>query len=189
MWCGFPERSFPVVCAPAQYFDARGLQVLTEADAVLSLDWPDLAGTLSQRPDGGKGLKTLAISPDERLHNGWSLDHFPLAEADLRIPVPADSFVDSLLPILEQRTLEPWTLPSSPKSAVSRSGPGLRLSALAAAFDAVRGARQVCLTRLPFGWPDALTRFTGPLDCIGYDGGGGNRLDARYHCRRRTGIA
>ena len=37
----------------------------------------------------------------------------------------------------------------------------------------MRGSRAVCLTRLPFGWPDSLTRFTGPLDCIGYDGGGG----------------
>jgi thiamine pyrophosphate-dependent acetolactate synthase large subunit-like protein len=169
---GFPSAHSRFVCAPAQYFDARGLQVLTQADAVLSLDWPDLAGTLGQRPDSGKGLKTLAISPDERLHNGWSLDHFPLPEADLRIPVPADAFVDCLLPVLEKRTLAPWALPSLPKPEVSRAGP-VTLSALAAAFDEVRGARPVCLTRLPFGWPDALTRFTGPLDCIGYDGGGG----------------
>jgi len=37
----------------------------------------------------------------------------------------------------------------------------------------VRGERAVCITRLPFGWPEGATRFTGPLDCIGYDGGGG----------------
>jgi thiamine pyrophosphate-dependent acetolactate synthase large subunit-like protein len=49
----------------------------------------------------------------------------------------------------------------------------ITLDALAVAFDRVRGERALCLTRLPFGWPDSLTRFTGPLDCIGYDGGGG----------------
>ena len=41
------------------------------------------------------------------------------------------------------------------------------------AFERVRGERPVCITRLPFGWPEGVTRFSGPLDCIGYDGGGG----------------
>lgn len=170
---GFPSTHSRFVSAPAQYFDARALQVLTEADAVLSLDWPDLAGTLSQRADRGKGLKTVVVSADERLHNGWSLDHFPLPEADLSIAVPADVFVDRLLSVLPKRAAAaPWTLPPLQLPEVAQSGP-VTLASLAVVFDEVRGSRAVCLTRLPFGWPDALTRFTGPLDCIGYDGGGG----------------
>ena len=47
------------------------------------------------------------------------------------------------------------------------------LAALAQAFERVRGERRICITRLPFGWPEGATRFSGPLDCIGYDGGGG----------------
>jgi thiamine pyrophosphate-dependent acetolactate synthase large subunit-like protein len=169
---GFPSKHPRYVSAPAQYFDARALQVLSEADTVLALDWPDLAGTLSQRPDRGKGVTTLAISPDERLHNGWSLDHFPLPEVDLRIPVPADGFVAQLLPALPRRTTAPWTLPSPRPMSIQDEGP-VTLAALASVFEQVRGTRPICLTRLPFGWPDELTRFTGPLDCIGYDGGGG----------------
>ncbi len=169
---GFPSTHARLVSAPAQYFDARVLQVLTEADAVLSLDWPDLAGTLSQRQDRGKGLKTVVVSPDERLHNGWSLDHFPLPEADLSIPVPADVFIERLLSVLSKHVTDPWTLPPLRLPEVSREGP-VTLGGLATVFEEVRGSRPVCLTRLPFGWPEALTRFTSALDCIGYDGGGG----------------
>jgi thiamine pyrophosphate-dependent acetolactate synthase large subunit-like protein len=169
---GFPSNHPRFVSAPAQYFDARAHQVLQEADAVLSLDWPDLAGTLSQRADRGKGLKSVVISADERLHNGWSLDHFPLPEADLSISVPADVFVDRLLSVVAARAAGPWALPPLQLPEARKDGP-VTLAALATVFDEVRGARPVCLTRLPFGWPDALTRFTGPLDCIGYDGGGG----------------
>jgi thiamine pyrophosphate-dependent acetolactate synthase large subunit-like protein len=169
---GFPSSHPRYVSAPAQYCDARALQVLNEADAALSLDWPDLAGTLGQRQDGGRGLRSLVISPDERLHNGWSLDHFPLPEADLRIAVSADGFVAQLVAALPERAQDPWPLPPLQARPVPAEGP-VTLAALAAVFDAVRGASAICLTRLPFGWPDELTRFTSPLDCIGYDGGGG----------------
>lgn len=169
---GFPSAHRRFVSAPAQYFDARALQVLEEADAIISLDWPDVAGTLSQRRDRGRGLKVLVVSPDERLHNGWSLDHFPLPAADLRLPLPADTFVAQLLPLVQPDSPEPWLLPPPAQREIPSRGP-ITLAALAQAFDTVRGNQPVCLTRLPFGWPDALTRFTSPLDCIGYDGGGG----------------
>ena len=169
---GFPSAHTRFVSAPPQYFDARGLQVLAEADAVLSLDWPDLAGTLSQRPDRGKGLKCVLVSPDERLHNGWSLDHFPLPETDLSIPVPPDVFIERLLSVVPKRAPDPWSLPPLQLPEVPRNGT-ITLAALATVFEEVRGSRCVCLTRLPFGWPDSVTRFTSPLDCIGYDGGGG----------------
>jgi thiamine pyrophosphate-dependent acetolactate synthase large subunit-like protein len=168
---GFPSTHPRFVGAPAQYFDARSLSVLNDADAVLSLDWPDVAGTLAQRQDKGKGLKTIVVSPDERLHNGWSLDHFPLPEADVRIAVHPDAATDALT-AEHRRAGTPWPLPPQAKAEIAARGT-IDLPALAEAFERVRGERLVCITRLPFGWPEGATRFTGPLDCIGYDGGGG----------------
>ena len=169
---GFPSTHPGFVAAPAQYFDARSLRVLNEADAVLSLDWPDLAGAVAQRQDKGKDLKTIVVSPDERLHNGWSLDHFPLPEADVRISVHPDTATTALTAGDRNRAGTPWPLPPRHQAETAIRG-RIDLPALAHAFERVRGERRVCITRLPFGWPEGVTRFTGPLDCIGYDGGGG----------------
>jgi thiamine pyrophosphate-dependent acetolactate synthase large subunit-like protein len=170
---GFASGHARFVAAPAQYPDERTVRALEQADSVLSLDWPDLAGFLSARKDKGRGLPTIIASPDERLHNGWSFDHLPLAEADFRFALPADVFVEALLPRLADRSTPPWTLPRDREQRPDAGTSSITLESLAAVFDRVRGSRAVCLTRLPFGWPDSLTRFTGPLDCIGYDGGGG----------------
>ena len=167
---GFPGAHPRFAGAPAQYFDARALAVLGEADAVLSLDWPDLAGTLAQRPDKGKGLSTIVVSPDERLHNGWSLDHFPLPEADVRLAVHPDTATAALT--RAGKAVTPWPLPA-PVAIAGAATEVIDLVALAQAFDRARAEHPVCITRLPFGWPEAATRFSGPLDCIGYDGGGG----------------
>jgi len=169
---GFPSAHPGFIAAPAQYPDARAAALIAEADLVISLDWPDLKGLLALRADKGAGLPTIIASPDERLHNGWSLDHFPFAEADLRLPVRPETFVAGLLPLLAGHAPADWTMPPAKLPEVPTEG-AVTLPALAAAFDRVRGERQVCLTRLTFGLPDAMVRFTGPLDCIGYDGGGG----------------
>ena len=168
---GFPSAHAAFVGAPAQYLDARAKAALEQADAIVSLDWPDVAGTLSQRADRGENVPTLILSPDERLHNGWSFDHFGFAQADIRLAVHPDD----VLPDLTARLAggrAPWPLPRAEIGQIPTSG-AITLPALARVFDAVRGARRVSLVRLPFGWPDAATRFTGPLDCLGYDGGGG----------------
>jgi thiamine pyrophosphate-dependent acetolactate synthase large subunit-like protein len=169
---GFPSDHPGYIAAPAQYPDKRAAALVSEADLVISLDWPDLKGLLSLRADKGAGLPTIIASPDERLHNGWSFDHFPLPEADLRLAVKAETFTAALLPKLAGHRAAEWTIPPAELTVAPTSGP-VTLPALAAAFAAVRGERSVCLTRLTFGLPDAMVRFTHPLDCIGYDGGGG----------------
>ncbi|WP_397584964.1 thiamine pyrophosphate-binding protein [Sphingorhabdus sp.] len=169
---GFPSNHPAFIGAPAQYPDKRAAALIEQADLILSLDWPDVKGLLSLRADKGAGLPTIIASPDERLHNGWSLDHFSLPEADLRLPVKPETFTAALLPLLTSHTPAQWGLPSAELPEPPSSGP-VTLPALAAAFDKIRGNRAVCLTRLTFGLPDAMVRFTHPLDCIGYDGGGG----------------
>lgn len=169
---GFPSSHAAFVAAPAQYPDPRARVVLTEADLILSLDWPDVVGTLSARPDGGRDVTTIIVSPDERLHNGWSLDHFPLPEADLRLPVHPDGFVSALLPHIAGHTPTDWRAPAKPPLTPPATGQ-VTIPALAAAVERARGDKDICYTRLTFGWPDAHTRFMHPLDCIGWDGGGG----------------
>ncbi len=169
---GFPSDHAGFIAAPAQYPDKRAAELVNEADLVISLDWPDLKGLLSLRNDKGERLPTIIASPDERLHNGWSLDHFPFAEANLRLPVKPETFTAAMLPRLSGISREQWEIPATPTLEIPDSGP-VTIPALAAAFERVRGERDVCLTRLTFGLPDSMIRFTHPLDCIGYDGGGG----------------
>jgi len=169
---GFPSEHKAFVAAPAQYPDPRARAVLSDADLIISLDWPDVAGTLTARPDGGRGVPTIIVSPDERLHNGWSLDHFPLPEADLRLPIHPDDFVTALIPHLDGHKAAAWAAPD--KAPLSPPATGqVTIAALAASVERARGDRDICYTRLTFGWPDAHTRFMHPLDCIGWDGGGG----------------
>lgn len=169
---GFPSDHPLFVAAPAQYPDKRTAAVIAEADLVLSLDWPDVKGLLSLRPDKGAQLRTILVSPDERLHNGWSFDHFAFAEADLRLAVQPEIFTKSILPCFEGAADTGWDIPPVENPAPPRQGE-VTIPALIAAFERVRGERKICLTRLTFGTPDAMVRFTGPLDCIGMDGGGG----------------
>jgi thiamine pyrophosphate-dependent acetolactate synthase large subunit-like protein len=169
---GFPSLHPCFIAAPAQYLDARSAAALAAADAIVSLDWPDLAGLLAARADKGAGARIIAVSADERLHNGWSFDHFGLPRSDLRIAVSPDVFIAELLPQLKPSGRTPCSSPPPPQSNVPSAGP-ITLTALALAFERVRGSDPVCLTRLPFGWPEHLTQFSSALDCIGYDGGGG----------------
>jgi thiamine pyrophosphate-dependent acetolactate synthase large subunit-like protein len=169
---GFPSAHPAYIAAPAQYPDKRAAALVEEADLVISLDWPDHKGLLALRADNGAGLAAIIASPDERLHNGWSFDHFPLPEADLRLALKAEIFTAALLPRLAGHNPASWDIPAAQLPVAPASGP-VTLPALAAAFERVRGNRAVCLTRLTFGLPDAMIRFTHPLDCIGYDGGGG----------------
>jgi thiamine pyrophosphate-dependent acetolactate synthase large subunit-like protein len=169
---GFPSPHPCFVAAPAQYPDERSSAALAAADVILSLDWPDLAGLLSTRFDKGSNAQVLAISADERLHNGWSLDHFGFPRSKLRAAVAPDVFLAELLPYLKPTKRRPWIKAESRHDNATGSD-HITLTDLALAFERIRGLQPICLTRVPFGWPEHLTRFSSALDCIGYDGGGG----------------
>lgn len=169
---GFPSDHPRFVAAPAQYPDKRAAALVAEADLVLSLDWPDVAGLLSLRSDKGAGVPTIIASPDERLHNGWTLDHFPLPQSDVRLAVAPDTFVEAILPLLAGWTAPEWPITPKPIIELPKEGP-VTIPALVAAVERARGSEPICYSRLTFGTPDALVHFSGPLDCIGMDGGGG----------------
>jgi len=168
---GFPSDHPAFVSAPAQYPDKRTFKLIDEADLVIALDWGDLNGLMRARSDKGRGVDTIIVSADERLHNGWSYDHFPFSEANLRLPVLPEIFVRTLLTSVSAKTFD-WEVSPAVLPDLPSTGP-VTVPTLVAAVERVRGKRSICYTRMAFGAPDALLKITGPLDLIGYDGGGG----------------
>lgn len=168
---GFPSKHPNFVAAPAQYPDNRTAEIIGQADLVINLDWGDPSALYKLRGAGGQDLATLLVSEDERLHNGWSFDHFPFLAADQRLSIAPDVFIAQLLDTIEPKPFE-WQIPSAAPVDVPVSG-AVTVPALVAAVERARGITSICYTRMAFGTPDALLSISSPLDLIGYDGGGG----------------
>ena len=141
---------------------------------MLSLDWPDLAGTLAQRTGPGPGPRRPSwCRPDERLHNGWSLDHFALPEADVRLAVHRTARATAALTAGAQgKPLRRGRCPRSHRPRLRCVAPStLRhsrspSSACAASVASASRACRLAGRREPRVSPVRST-------CIGYDGGGG----------------
>ena len=169
-----PASSFPTAhrlhAAPAAMFPGpAAATALREADVVLSLDWIDLAGTLTaaQATPG----TIIQASMDQFVHNGWSMDHQALPPVDHALLCTPEAAVDAMLAALGPGQAEAWAPPCPPR-AEPADGP-LAVPHLAAALrDAVAGL-PTCLVRSPLSWSGAFWDIAGPLDALGYDGGGG----------------
>jgi thiamine pyrophosphate-dependent acetolactate synthase large subunit-like protein len=159
----------PSMLAP----DAPGLTALAEADAILSLDWVDLAGALRTAKALGTGAQIVQVSLDHRLHNGWSMDHQALPPVDLFMSADADATASALLGAIAPGAQPAYdaTAPSPTKPAPS-DGP-LTVEHLAHALRDAVGGRAVSLSHLPLSWNGAWWPFRHPLDYLGADGGGG----------------
>jgi thiamine pyrophosphate-dependent acetolactate synthase large subunit-like protein len=159
----------PSMLAP----DAHGLTALAEADAILSLDWVDLAGALRTAKALGTGAQIIQVSLDHRLHNGWSMDHQALPPVDLFMSADADATASALLGAIAPGAQPAYdaTAPSPTKPAPS-DGP-LTVEHLAHALRDAVGGRAVSLSHLPLSWNGAWWPFRHPLDYLGADGGGG----------------
>ena len=169
-----------------------------EADAILSLDWVDLAGVV-QAAGGAPGATVIQVSLDHHLHNGWSMDHQGLPAVDLLIAADPDATVEALLGAIGTRagstaprgrsiprgapppappaepsgSPPPVSLRSSPAPpSPSPDGP-MALADLAGVLRHAVGDRDVCLTHVSLSWHGALWEFRHPLDYIGSDGGAG----------------
>lgn len=172
---GHPLHAGP----PANWVRGDGAALVREADALLVLDWVDLAGVFKALGAGSGVAGTIVdVTLDSYVHNGWSMDHFGLAAADLRILADPDAFAAQLLDEAGRR------LGGRPRFAGGRAAPAAAPEAkdpsaaiaprdLAYALGAVKGGRRLTLTRVPLGWDGAAYRFDGPLDYLGNDGGGG----------------
>ena len=145
---------------------------LQQADTILSLDWNDLAGTLTAA--GAKTATIIQVSLDQLLHNGWSMDHQGLPPADYSLLCAPEAAVAGLLDALGDGKAEPWLLPGPPSAAPAPHPEG-RLGVV----DLARGLREAvaglttCLVRSTLSWSGGFWTADGPLAVLGYDGGGG----------------
>ena len=149
------------------------------SDVTLLLDWIDPAGLLGA-VDGGTSATMISCTLDPYLHNGWSMDHFGLAPADLSILAEPEAFTADLLAAVEARldgipkwTGDPWDAPAAPSVAEKSDDAHISPSDIGRVLHAVRGDRPITLARVPIGWDGTIYPFSGPLDFLGYDGGGG----------------
>lgn len=162
-----PPAVFPVPAAT---------RLIAEADAILSLDWVDLAGTLQTSCGGAPNAKVIQITQDQVLHNGWSMDHQGLPPVDLFVGADPDLFVASLVEMLP--AVPPVSAPSpagmsiEAKPTNAQAGP-LVVPDVALSVRRAVADRDVSLLHLPLSWDGASWPFHHPLDYIGSEGGGG----------------
>jgi thiamine pyrophosphate-dependent acetolactate synthase large subunit-like protein len=166
--------------APAIFLSTEGKKAIREADAILSLDWVDLAGTLTAACGGAPSGKIIQVSLDHLIHNGWSMDHQGFPPVDLFVAAEPDDFVHRLAEALANRgtVVAPtakFTPVAHPAGAAPReNAEGLSgIDDLAAALRSALGPRPTSLLHLPLSWNGNAWPFRQPLDYLGSDGGGG----------------
>ena len=133
------------------------------ADAILSLDWVDIAGTFKGL-GGTIAAKVVQVSVDHRLHNGWSMDYQALPPVDVMIACEPDAAVPALLAALG---------PGGPRAvaAVTREFPKLAADKLTVDHlaDALRRADPLTSISTPRcrnpNWPSRSPRSTPSATC------------------------
>ncbi|HTS20938.1 MAG TPA: thiamine pyrophosphate-binding protein [Casimicrobiaceae bacterium] len=171
-----PLHPFP----PSLYATGGAAEAIREADAILSLDWIDLGGTLRQACGGElPRARVVQCSLDQYVHNGWNMDYQALPPADIAMLAPPDALVADLLAALGpggSAPAKPW-LAARAEAAVPAAAPASRermpLAELARVTTETLARHRPSYLRLPLGWPGEYCRFAHPLDYVGFDGGGG----------------
>ena len=163
--------------APGLYINADAHAAIRDADAILSLDWIDLGGTLRQACEGDlpRG-KVVQCSLDQYCHNGWSMDHQGLPPADVALLAAPDRVVERLLSAIGPRAAPPSRRPVRPATVTGTGQSSAGVISVAEMAQTVSKSLDGCnpsYIRLPLGWPGEYCRFEHPLDFLGYDGGGG----------------
>jgi thiamine pyrophosphate-dependent acetolactate synthase large subunit-like protein len=171
---GFPT-DHPAHVEPPTTFNGPQLnKALAEADAILSLDWVDLGGTMKHLKGGPTG-KVIQVSMDHHIHNGWSMDYMALPHADILIAAEIDPVVRGLLDAIGARgkPVKPYAVASAPATPVAANDGPLQMRHLATELRKAVGDRKTSLTHLPISWNGEWWPFRDPLDYLGNDGGGG----------------
>ena len=85
--------------APGLFLPAESARLIGDADLIISLDWIDLAGTISAAAAHGHpaSARIISCTTDSALHNGWSKDSFGYQPVDLAVPADPDLLVRALL--------------------------------------------------------------------------------------------
>ena len=178
---GFPTDHPLHVGAPSLLLAPEAADALREADAILSLDWVDLAGTLKAACGGTPAATIIQVSLDHVLHDGWSMDHQGLPAVDLFLAAQPDAVVPALLEALEldrqpsnQRSGSPISRGRAEhRDPLIPAQAGIEVDDMALALREAVGDKPTSLLHLPLSWNGATWPFRHPLDYIGSAGGGG----------------
>jgi thiamine pyrophosphate-dependent acetolactate synthase large subunit-like protein len=153
-------------------------QALREADAILSLDYLDLAGVLKLA-----GVVTppplISASLDRYAHNASSRDHQAVPIVDLDLAVDPDRFVTQLLAALGSASTPAnghaaALPPSAPAAApaIDADAP-IDVAAIGEVVAGLQAAGPVCVIRSPIAGLGPAVAYRHPLDFLGLDGAGG----------------
>jgi thiamine pyrophosphate-dependent acetolactate synthase large subunit-like protein len=172
-----PSHPFP----PSLYVGAEASSAIRESDVILSLDWIDLGGTLSQACAGELPFgQVIHCSVDQYVHNGSNMDYQGLPPCDLSILAPPDALVAALVATLGPRRAAPaapWFAGSAAREPTGETRKAtadcMPLEELARTTTEALAPHRPSYIRLPLGWPGEFCRFEEPRDYIGFDGGGG----------------
>ena len=177
---GFPTDHPLHAAGPGMFLPPGGVELVADADAILSLDWVDLAGSL-RSAYGAKPVaaKIIQVSVDQYVHNGWSMDHQGLPPVDVHLLAEPDVAMPPLLAAI--KSLRPGAPPLPPPP--SRQGPPplpaldtaetIEVPMIATALEAALDGADASIIRVPLSWAGHLWDFRHPLDYLGCDGGGG----------------
>ncbi len=172
----FPTDHALHAAPPVTFMTPEVAKVMRRADAILALDWIDLAGTLGSVWPDGPPMPVIHASLDQYSHNGWSMDHQGLAPVDVPLLAEPEAAVADLLEAV--RAARPVRLAqpdpgNAPQDAEPEPAGDLIVPDIARALGDAVGKRPVTLIRAAGGWPSGAWHFREPLDYLGVDGGGG----------------
>jgi acetolactate synthase I/II/III large subunit len=161
---------------PGIFLPAASAELIGAADLILSLDWVDLAGTITAAASRGHpaSARIISCTTDSALRNGWSKDSFGRAPVDLSVPADPDRLVQALLESGEPVKPGDWPVPGGrPAPPAEAGGSDIDMHDLAAALRGALAGSPACLVRVPLGWDGADLEAGHPLDYLGMDGGAG----------------
>jgi len=159
---------------PAVFPVPDATSAIAGADAMLSLDWVDLAGTLRTACGTAQpAAKIIQVSLDHHLHNGWSMDYQGLPPVDLMLAADPDAVARAMLEMLRPG----GAVPEPRQPALVRDDPPasgfISVEQMGRALRRAVGVRDASLLHLPLSWNSAIWPFRHSLDYLGSDGGGG----------------
>ena len=173
---------------PGTFLPAASAKLIGEADLILSLDWIDLAGTISAAAGRGHptAARVISCTTDAALHNGWSKDSYGREPVDLTVPADPDLLVRALLEADGPAKPGEWAAPEDAEvmaaGTVTTAGTvptagddssDIFMNDLADALREALDGSPACLVRVPLGWRGADLDVGHPLDYLGADGGAG----------------
>ncbi len=179
----FPTDHGLHVGMPGVHFRAEGHPYVANADVLFALDWIDLAGHLKQVFKGAAPTpKIIQAQVDSLVHNGFSMDSFGLAPADVPILADPDLTVAAILEIVEAKTggKARWDgkakgpgYPKYGKLAERDPNGPIDLATLGVAIAELRERYPIALGRTSLGWIAETNHYRGPMDYLGGEGGAG----------------